>query len=72
MSDERINQIEADVRHLTRMLADLMREVRRNANDIADINRRSKDQEWDARFGLLRQPQSDRLEENLRKLRNQS
>jgi hypothetical protein len=37
MSDERIDQIESDVRHLTRMLADLMREVRRNANEIAEL-----------------------------------
>ena len=72
MSDERLDQIEADVRHLTRMLADLMCQVRRNANEIAEINRRSKEQEWEARFGLLRQPQSDRLEQNLRKLRKQS
>ena len=72
MSDERIDQIESDVRHLTRMLGDLMREVRRNANEIAEIHRRSKDQEWEARVASLWQPQSDRLKQNMRKLREES
>ena len=41
---ERIDRLESDVKHLTRVIEDLMREVQGNANEIATINRRSNDE----------------------------
>ncbi len=71
MTDERIDQLESDVRHLTGVLRDLMYEVRRHANAIAGLNQESKNQEWEARFESLRKPQLDRLDKSASALRKQ-
>lgn len=72
MTDERLDRIEADVRHLTRVLGDLMHEVRRNADAIAGLHGKSKDQEWEARFDFVHQPTSDRVDSTVSSLRHQA
>lgn len=72
MSDEKVHELEADVPHLTHAVEDLMREVRRNAQEISRFKEREIDQEWEARIAWLRQPREDRLQKNLRTLREQS
>ena len=72
MPEERVGQLELDGRHLRTVLQDLMFEVRRNANEVAEMKRQSTDKEWRTRLASLHQPEAGRLNDSLKFLREQA
>ena len=49
-----------------------MHEVKRNADAIAGLHGKKKDQEWEARFDFLHKPESDRLAKTMSNARQQT
>jgi predicted RNase H-like nuclease (RuvC/YqgF family) len=64
----RLDRIESQMRRLTRSMQDLMFAVKRNADEIATINRRADSEEWSDRFTSLQESDLDGLQADLKAL----